>query len=340
MIELLVTLCLTARPDICVDRLLPGPCVEARAQDWAATHPDLALRGWRCAEPEAAVEPLPVVEVAEGVFVHQGPHALPSADNGADWANVGFIVGRDAVAVIDAGGARGVGERLYAAVRARTDLPIEWLILTHMHPDHVLGASVFAEAGAQVIGHARLGPALLSRAEAYIEGLERQAGPAVAIGSSVVLPDATVADRLEIDLGDRVLVLEAQPTAHTDNDLTVLDRRTGTWFMGDLVFAGQVPVVDGSALGWLDVLGDLTARPAARIVPGHGPAEMAWPQAAAPTQTYLSGLVARTREAIAAGESLGDAAPRLGQDLRGDWALFDEFNARNATTVYRELEWE
>ena len=55
---------------------------------------------------------------------------------------------------------------------------------------------------------------------------------------------------------------------------------------------------------------------------------------------YLAALVAETRAALAAGESLGEATEHLGAALRGDWQLFDTFNARNATAVYRELEWE
>lgn len=338
MFELVLALCLRERPEICVERAVAGACTAARAEEWVAAEPALALGGWRCdGDP---VEPLAVTEIAEGVWVHAGAQALPSLANGADWANAGFVVGDEAVAVIDAGGARGVGERLLAAVRARTDLPVRWLILTHMHPDHVLGASVFAEAGARIVGHGSLGPALAARAEAYADGLERQAGPAVAIGSRVVLPGEAVPERREIDLGGRVLVLEAHPTAHTDNDLTVLDVRTGTWFVGDLVFAGQVPVVDGSALGWIAVLDRLAARPATRIVPGHGPVSLAWPEGAAATRGYLNALVAQAREAVEAGESLGEAARHLGSDLGGGWELFEAFNARNATAVYREVEWE
>jgi glyoxylase-like metal-dependent hydrolase (beta-lactamase superfamily II) len=110
--------------------------------------------------------------------------------------------------------------------------------------------------------------------------------------------------------------------------------------MGDLVFDGHTPAVDGSALGWLALLDRLAARPAARIVPGHGAAALAWPVAGAATRTYLADLVAETRAALARGESLGTATRHLGADLRGDWLLFDAFNARNATAIYRELEWK
>jgi quinoprotein relay system zinc metallohydrolase 2 len=342
VLELLLEACLADRPDTCATRLVPQPagCDVAAAEAWVAERPELVLRGARCAPLAEGLAPLAVAEVAPGVFVHEGAVALASAGNGGDIANLGFVVGERAVAVIDAGGSRAVGEALYAAVRARTALPIRWLVLTHMHPDHVRGAAVFAEAGAEVVGHARLGPALAARAASYAAMLERDLGPAGAMASALPAPDVGVADELVLDLGGRSLVVRSQPTAHTDNDLTVLDAATGTLFAGDLVFDRHLPTLDGSLLGWIELLDALAAEPAERAVPGHGAAALPWPAGAAPTKDYLAALAEATREAVAAGESLGEAAPRVGADLRDGWALFDVFNQRNATAAYHELEWE
>ena len=98
----------------------------------------------------AAQAPLPVSEVAQGVFVHQGPYEDFTPANGGGIANLGFVIGGHSVAVIDSGGSRAEGERLLAAIRARTDLPVSHVILTHVHPDHVLGTGAFAGAGAAV----------------------------------------------------------------------------------------------------------------------------------------------------------------------------------------------
>ena len=278
-------------------------------------------------------------EIAPGVFVHRAPYALMAPDNDGAIANVGLVVGDAAAAVIDTGNSHIAGMRLREAVRRVTDRPLRYVINTHMHPDHVLGNSAFEAEGVQFVGHRKLPRALSMRAETYLDQVKRLLGPA-AEGTRIVLPELLVESRLTIDLGGRMLELEAHPTAHTDNDLTISDSASGTWFLGDLLFVGHVPTLDGSLKGWLAVLDELAARPAARAVPGHGPAGVDWPAAAAAERGYLDVLRADVRRFIADGVPMGDAAERAGQSERHSWALFDEFNARNAIAAYHEFEWE
>ena len=137
-------------------------------------------------------------------------------------------------------------------------------------------------------------------------------------------------------------MLELHPlaTAHTDNDLVVLDRRTGTLFAGDVVFVDHLPVIDGSLLGWLRVADQLAAIPARRVVPGHGPAALPWPAGGAAQRAYLRGLATAVRAALARGARLADVAGQVGQNLRGTWRLFDDYHRRNVIAAFTELEWE
>ncbi len=295
----------------------------------------------RAPEASAATAgaPLPITEVAPGLFVHRGEHALMTEANEGGIANIGFIVGDEAVAVIDTGGSARQGARLLAAIQAVTDRPVRYVINTHMHPDHVFGNAAFARTGAVYVGHKKLPRGLAVRAEHYLESNARRMKEALQ-GTEVVLATQLVGAETELDLGGRTLRLVAHRTAHTDNDLTVRDSASGWLWAADLVFMEHIPTLDGSILGWLDVLQDLAQQPVERIVPGHGPASAAWPDAAAPVQRYLRRLTEGIRPLIREGRSIAEAVETVALDERAHWQLFDEFHARNVTAAFTELEWE
>ncbi|MEH6717551.1 MAG: quinoprotein relay system zinc metallohydrolase 2 [Aurantimonas endophytica] len=298
------------------------------------------LSGLLAATAAPAAEPLPMTEVASGVFVHAGAVAETTPGNRGDIANIGFVVGDAAVAMIDSGGSVAVAEAALAAIRRVTDLPVLFLVNTHMHPDHVFGNQVFADIGATIIGHRRLPAALSARAEFYRQSMREQMGPALADAVTITLPHETVEGERRIDLGGRTLLLTAWGTAHTDNDLTVLDEATGTLFAGDLVFMEHVPVLDGSIKGWLAQTPELAAIDAQRVVPGHGSPSAPWPQALEAQTAYLEALAADLRAAIADGVPIAEAVEKAAASQAGKWQLFEAYNPRNATAAFAELEWE
>lgn len=288
----------------------------------------------------SAQEPLAVKEVAPGVFVHQGRYEIFTPRNSGDTSNNGFIVGDSAVAVIDTGGSARVGAELLAAIRARTKLPIEYVINTHMHPDHVFGNGAFAGEQPAFVGHAKLPRALAARGETYLAKNKELLGETFE-GTRIVPPTVLVNDRLEIDLGGRKLLIGAQPTAHTDNDITVFDEKTGTLFLGDLLFSRHVPALDGSIRGWLTLIDKLAARSDVKLaVPGHGPASMPWPEALKDEKRYLSTVADEVRVQIKRGKTLAEAAATVGLSEKDAWLLFKDYHARNVSAAFAELEWE
>jgi quinoprotein relay system zinc metallohydrolase 2 len=283
---------------------------------------------------------LSVRQIADGVFAFQGADELMTAANDGAICNLGVVIGTDAVAVIDSGGSLIEAHALIAAVGKITSKPIRFLVNTHMHPDHIFGNAAFREIGATIVGHRNLPRALEARGAFYLHNYREQVGKAFMEGVEIVSPTMLVDDRLQLDLGGRVLELQAWKAAHTDNDLTVFDPATSTLFAGDLVFVGSLPTLDGSLLGWLRQMDALAAIGAARVVPGHGPAAADWPRALTGERRYFEILARDIRKAIADGTPLREAVKTAGGSERGNWRLFDDYNERNATAAFAELEWE
>ena len=282
--------------------------------------------------------PFTVDEVAAGIFIRHGIDEDATVANAGAIANIGFIVGRQSVAVFDPGGSITDGQRLRATVRKTTKLPIRHVVMSHVHPDHIFGAGAFIEDRPAFIGHVRLPKSLASRGEYYRKRLEAAVGKDRA--GVVVEPTQLVRTRLELDLGGRVLEITAHPIAHTDTDLSLVDRQTGTLLASDLLFVRRVPSLDGSLLGWLSELETLKALPARRAVPGHGPTGVNWPGASADLERYLGTLLRETRDAIRRGVPIEEAVNVVGLSERGKWALFDDYHGSNVTQAFKELEWE
>jgi len=302
-----------------------------------------ALLGAMClcclpSRARAASAAFTVSEIAPGIHVRRGVDEEATLGNADAIANAGFIIGQESVLVFDPGGSLADGAALRAAIHTATPLPIRFVVMSHAHPDHIFGAGAFAEDKPAFVGHARLAAALAARGDYYRQRLEVVLGPGEA--GPVVMPTMTVADAVELDLGQRAVRLTAHGIAHTDNDLTLLDQQTGTLFCGDLLFVGRVPALDGSLKGWLKELDRLRAAGAAQAVPGHGPERVDWPAGSQDLERYLRTLVEETRAAVRDNIGIAAAVERVAAGERGRWTLFDEYNGRNVTQAYQELEWE
>ena len=276
-------------------------------------------------------------EVAPGIYLHQGVHEQMTSANHGDIANSGFIIGSQAVAVIDPGGSVHTARLLYDAIKIHTSLPVRYVVLTHIHPDHMAGVSVFP-GSSEVIAHGKYPRALAQRGDFYFDQFPDLFGGDRLAGLRV--PDTLVDGELKIDLGQRPLHIQSYPTAHTDNDLTVLDVQTRALFASDLLFAQRTPSLDGSLSGWLKVLQQLQVEDYGLLIPGHG-RPGSWESVAEPQIAYLNALKEHVSRQIDQGFSLSETIENEMQmsDVMG-WQLYAEVHPVNVTKAYTELEWE
>ncbi len=202
-----------------------------------------------------AAEPqeLAVSEIAPGVFVHIGQIALMTRENEGDIANVGFVVGDDAVAVIDTGGSVREGRQLLAADPRphRQADP-----LCHQHPcpsgSRVRQRRLSTGREPAFVGAQELAAgAGYARTTFYLEAFRQIMGEELIDEVRIVPPTLLVDDTLTLDLGGRSLVLQTWPAAHSDSDLTVYRREDQNAVRRRSRVPDHIPVMDGSLRGWL-----------------------------------------------------------------------------------------
>ena len=192
--------------------------------------------------------------------------------------NIGVIVGRDEVAVIDTRSSGGQAREILEDVRRLTHLPVTVVIDTHGHSDHAFGNAVFRAADGEVAiwGHRRCPTFLLETgAQQKRDTAAELPDEADDIASLELVPPDCLVDEREgpatIDLGGRLVELVHVGRGHTDHDLVIRVPEARALFAGDLVvksdfqFFGDAFPLDFPAT--VDAIGGLDWD---TLVTGHG----------------------------------------------------------------------
>ncbi|MBV2364220.1 MBL fold metallo-hydrolase [Streptomonospora nanhaiensis] len=193
--------------------------------------------------------------------------------------NIGVIGGTRAVLVVDTGLGPDSAEEVLAYAAARAGDRRLYLTTTHFHPEHAFGARAFAGRAVYLANRAQAAD-LAAKGPGYLD-MFRGLGDHVArrlSGVDLPAPDVVYEESAELDLGGRVVRLRAVGRAHSRGDQVVEVPDAGVVFTGDLVEAGQFPILpwfpphdtDVSGTGWIAALRRLAAEEPRTVVPGHG----------------------------------------------------------------------
>jgi glyoxylase-like metal-dependent hydrolase (beta-lactamase superfamily II) len=183
--------------------------------------------------------------------------------------NITVAVGSDGIIMVDSQFAP-LSDKIKAAIKAISPLPIKYLVNTHFHGDHTGGNENFAKMGATLISREEL-RYRLAHPNPGANGQPAPAAPAAA------LPKQTYRDQLTLFMNGEEVQLVAVPRAHTDGDTMVVFPGLDVIMTGDFYRSIQYPNIDrangGSLQGMLDGLALVIGRagPNTKIIPGHGP---------------------------------------------------------------------
>ena len=226
------------------------------------------------AQPVSAQTPPDPIVRTEGLR-QISPHVHIIPDNSVPRVpNVGFVIGERGILVIDTGMGPRNGAAVAEVAKKLGGSRALYLVTTHFHPEHDLGAQAFPEnttlirSNDQVKDIAEFG---LQLAQMFAR---RSAIDAELLKDAEFRKANVTFDReYELDLGGVRVQLMAMGANHTRGDTAMWIESDRVLFSGDVAMRAQPAFASpySTIRQWLSSLDKLEAIKPAVIVPSHGP---------------------------------------------------------------------
>lgn len=276
-------------------------------------------------------------EVSEDIHCFFGAAEVMNKHNNGNMSNSCFITIGESYLVIDSGPTYQYAQQAYRAMKNVKDLPISYVLNTHIHDDHWLGNSYYKQEGISIVGS----DAFETLPKEQMTRMQKRISQEAFRGTTQQYPDLFVHGKkvLEVD-GQKILLYSVNAKAHTKDDLYVYIPSKSALFAGDLVFNGRLPSLrDGNIHGWIAALQRIKLMPNLRyIIGGHG--EIITPKAVDFTYNYLKTLEQEVQKALDNDLDIDDAVNTVVMPAYKSWPFYDSIHRQNVEQVYRTLEWE
>lgn len=265
--------------------------------------------------------------------------------------NTGVIVGDDCCMVIDAQATPTMAKDVVARVKAVTDKPIKYVLLSHYHAVRVLGASGFAAS--EIIASEATRKLIVERGEqdkaSEIGRFPRLFRGVESVPPGLTWPTLTFEGRIALWLGKRRVDIIHLGRGHTAGDTVAWVGDAGVMFSGDLVeYKSACYCGDAHFRDWPATLDRLQTFNPRALVPGRGDALIGTgkvSEAIKGTRDFLNATFGPAELAVAQGKSLKEtfAAVRAEMDKPfGDYAIYEHclpFNVSRAYDEARGIDW-
>ena len=251
--------------------------------------------------------------------------------------NIGVCAGEDGVFMVDDQFAP-LTESIVAAIRDISSKPIEFVVNTHLHGDHIGGNINLATMGVKIVAHELVRDRLKNRT------VNRQTGELGPGAPDSALPHITYSEMLSFHYNGEEIRIVKMPPAHTDGDSIVHFVNSNVIHAGDVFRTTTYPVIDlnhgGTFRGTLGALAYIInlSDDDTIIIPGHGvPSTKAdvvkW-------RKMLTTIASRIQQSVDTGDKLEEALARNpGLEFNDRWAAPQGWASTETfmTTIFNEL---
>jgi len=259
--------------------------------------------------------------------------------------NTGVVVGDDAVMVIDTQATPVMAADVIRRIRAVTDKPIRYVVLSHYHAVRVLGASAYRPE--HIIASDDTLSLIRERGEqdkaSEIGRFPRLFRNVESVPPGLTWPTITFSGRMTLWLGKLEVHLLQLGRGHTKGDTVVWLPGERTLFSGDLVEFDATPYCgDAYYSDWPATLDNLAALKPLALVPGRGAAlkgEAQVAQGLAGTRAFLTDLYASVKAGAAKGQDMKAVYRATYDALKptyGHWVIFDHCLPFDVSRAYDE----
>lgn len=278
--------------------------------------------------------------VSDHAYYVEGLFELGTPLNQNFISNAGVVVAPEGVVVIDALGSPALAQRLVDEIGKITDKPIQYVIVTHYHADHVYGLQVFKDLGAKVIAQDKGKLYLTSdTARLRLEVSREELAPWVDDNTRLEAADVWVLNDEQMMLSGWQFDLLKVGPAHTPDDLSVFVPAENVLFAGDLMFQGRIPFVgNADSAGWIKSLDRLLTLSPKVVVPGHGPHSVNPAEDLKFTRDYLQYLRDQMREPAQNLDDFDEAYKNADWSPYESYPLFRAANRMNAYNVFLSIQ--
>jgi glyoxylase-like metal-dependent hydrolase (beta-lactamase superfamily II) len=209
--------------------------------------------------------------IREGATVKLTDHvwAIPDFNVGLV-PNVGIVIGSRAILVVDTGLGPRNGEAIVREMRKLSAITDVYVVTTHYHPEHSLGASAFK--GAKLLMTHVQQQEMAELGKSIQDTFASRS--AINAGTAYPVPDILFDREYRLDLGGvHARLMWRGPSAmHTRGDTMILVEEDRVLFTGDVVMSQRFLAAQNtsSITTWLSTLDELAGLKPARVVPSHG----------------------------------------------------------------------